>query len=293
MVCPRRLRGRGATVLPPLPAAAQQTDEAAFTAEEGRRLFRGYCVACHNDQLETAGFSLEGFLDHLDATSIAAEAETWERVVQKLRTATMPPSNRPQPSADERTATLRWLTSTLDAATQANPNPGRTETLRHLNRTEYRNAIRDLLALDIDAQGLLPPDESGHGFDNVILGDLPPALLDRYVSAARRISALAVGGTSPSADSVVIRVPADMTQEAHVPGLPIGTRGGIAISHTFRSTASTTFRSGWRVTGTAISAACGIPVRTNWRCCSTAGRWPTSRCSSRRSSSTTDRSTPT
>ena len=217
----------------PLPAAAQQTDEGVFTVEEGRELFRGYCVACHNDRLETAGFSLEGFLDHLDATSIAVEAETWEKVVQKLRTATMPPSNRPQLSADERTATLRWLTSTLDAASQANPNPGRTETLRHLNRTEYRNAIRDLLALDIDAEGLLPPDESGHGFDNVILGDLPPTLLDRYVSAARRISALAVGGTSPSADSVVIRVPADTTQEAHAPGLPIGTRGGIAISHTF------------------------------------------------------------
>ena len=217
----------------PAPAAAQPPADASFTAEEGNRLFRRHCVSCHNDRLETAGFSLEQVLDHLDADGIAAEAETWEKVVQKLRTATMPPSNRPQPSPEERTAALHWLTSTLDAAAESRPNPGRTETLRHLSRTEYRNAIRDLIGMDIDAQALLPPDESGHGFDNVILGDLPPALLDRYVSAARRISRLAVAGTSESVDSVVIRVPPDTTQEAHVPGLPIGTRGGVAITHNF------------------------------------------------------------
>ena len=216
----------------PLSAAAQPADASAPAAGEARELFRRYCVACHNDRLETAGFSLEATLDHLDAAGIAASAETWERVAHKLRVATMPPSDQAQPPAEERTAALRWLTSTLDAASAAQPDPGRTETLRRLNRTEYRNAIRDLLALDIDA-GLLPPDESSHGFDNVILGDLPPTLLDRYVSAARRISALAVGGTSASVDSVVFSVPADTTQEAHVPGLPIGTRGGIAISHTF------------------------------------------------------------
>ena len=217
----------------PAPAGAQQSADTAFTAEEGHRLFRQHCVSCHNDRLETAGFSLEGVLERLDATGIAAEAETWEKVVQKLRTATMPPSNRPQPSPEERSAALRWLTSTLDAAAESTPNPGRTETLRHLSRTEYRNAIRDMLGLDIDAAALLPPDESGHGFDNVILGDLPPALLDRYVSAARRISALAVGGTPPSVDSVVIRVPPDTTQEAHVPGLPVGTRGGLSFTHSF------------------------------------------------------------
>ena len=217
----------------PAPAAAQPATDVSFTAEEGNRLFRRHCVSCHNDRLETAGFSLEQVLDHLDADGIAAEAETWEKVVQKLRTATMPPSNRPQPSPEERTAALHWLTSTLDAAAESRPNPGRTETLRHLSRTEYRNAIRDLIGIDIDAQALLPPDESGHGFDNVILGDLPPALLDRYVSAARRISRLAVAGTSESVDSVVIRVPPDTTQEAHVPGLPIGTRGGVAITHNF------------------------------------------------------------
>ncbi len=217
----------------PAPAVAQQPGEPAFAAEEGRRLFRRYCVSCHSDRLETAGFSLDGILDRLDADGIASEAEAWEKVVQKLRTATMPPADRPQPSAEERAAALNWLTSTLDAAADAGPNPGRTETLRRLSRTEYGNAVRDLLALEIDAEALLPPDESGHGFDNVILGDLPPALLDRYVSAARRVSALAVGGAPPSVDSVVIRVPPDTTQEAHVPGLPIGTRGGLSFTHNF------------------------------------------------------------
>ena len=209
----------------PATAAAAPTPSAAA----GRRLLDRYCLTCHNERLETAGLSLET----LDLAHVPADAAVWERVVQKLRTGTMPPSNRPQPPADERQAMLAWLETSLDAAADAHPNPGRTETLRRLNRTEYRNAIRDLLALDIDAEALLPPDESGHGFDNVTVGDLPPALLDRYISAARRISRLAVGAQRASADSTVVRVPPDVTQEAHVPGLPIGTRGGALVSHTF------------------------------------------------------------
>src|SRR4029079_258230 len=115
----------------------------------------------------------------------------------------------------------------------AKPNPGRTETLRHLNRTEYQNSIRDLLALDIDATSFLPADESGHGFDNVIVGDLSPTLLDRYISAAEKISRLAVGSTESSLQSDIIRLPADLTQEDPLPGLPLGTRGGASVSHTF------------------------------------------------------------
>ena len=113
------------------------------------------------------------------------------------------------------------------------PNPGRTETLRRLNRTEYQNAVRDLLALDIDATSLLPADESGHGFDNVTVGDLPPTLLDRYISAAQKVSRLAVGSTQTSLQADVIRLPADRTQETHVAGLPLGTRGGVSIPYTF------------------------------------------------------------
>ena len=105
--------------------------------------------------------------------------------------------------------------------------------MRRLNRTEYQNAIRDLLALDVDAAALLPADESGHGFDNVTVGDLSPALLDRYISAAQKISRLAIGTTQTSLQSDIIRVPPDVTQEEHVPGLPIGTRGGVSARYTF------------------------------------------------------------
>jgi hypothetical protein len=145
----------------------------------------------------------------------------------------MPPPEMPQPSMEDRRALLSWLETSLDKAAAAKPNPGRTETLRRLNRTEYQNAIRDLLSVDIDAASLLPADESGHGFDNVTVGDLPPALLDRYISAAQKISALAIGSTQTSLQSDIIRVPPDVTQEGHVSGLPIGTRGGVVFPYTF------------------------------------------------------------
>jgi hypothetical protein len=145
----------------------------------------------------------------------------------------MPPPGAPQPPDADRHAILSWLETSLDAASAAKPNPGRTETLRRLNRTEYQNAIRDLLALDIDAGSLLPADESGHGFDNVNVGDLSPTLLNRYISGAQRISRLAVGTTQTSLLNETIALPADLTQEDQLPGLPLGTRGGISKTYTF------------------------------------------------------------
>ena len=188
-----------------------------------------YCVTCHNQRLVTAGLKL----DEADVANPGEGAEIWEKVVRKLRTGMMPPPNMPQPSMEDRRALLSWLETSLDKAAAAKPNPGRTETLRRLNRTEYQNAIRDLLSVDIDAASLLPADESGHGFDNVTVGDLPPALLDRYISAAQKISALAIGSTQTSLQSDIIRVPPDVTQEGHVSGLPVGTRGGVLIPYTF------------------------------------------------------------
>jgi hypothetical protein len=125
------------------------------------------------------------------------------------------------------------LETSLDRAAAAHPNPGRTATIRRLTRTEYKNAVRDLLAFDVDASSLLPADESSYGFDNVTVTDLSPTLLDRYVSAAEKISRVAVGrpGRSPGGDT--IRVPADVTQEEHIDGLPIGTRGGAVVNYTF------------------------------------------------------------
>jgi cytochrome c5 len=197
--------------------------------EAGRVVVDKYCVTCHNERTKTANL----LLDRADVATPGANTEVWEKVLRKVHTGTMPPPNMPQPSNDDRRALLTWLETSLDAASVRTPNPGRTETLRRLNRTEYQNAVRDLLALDIDATALLPADESGHGFDNVTVGDLPPTLLDRYISAAQKVSRLAIGSTQTSLQADVIRLPADRTQETHVAGLPLGTRGGLSIPYTF------------------------------------------------------------
>ncbi len=173
-----------------------------------RATLSGFCVDCHNDAERTAELTFES----------RRLCPTWPRMPRsgksryQVRTGTMPPSDEPQPSAEDRSALAAWLETSLDDAAAANPNPGRTETFRRLNRTEYQNAIRDLLALDIDATALLPPDESGYGFDNVNVGDLSPALLDRYIAAAQKISRLAVGSTQASLQSDVISVPPDATR---------------------------------------------------------------------------------
>src|SRR5262245_22973378 len=210
----------------PVQPSAQQC---VTPTSNARRVLDRYCVTCHNERLKTADLRL----DRLDLANPSAHAEIWEKVVRKVHTGTMPPSNVPQPSRDDRRALLAWLETSQDAASAAKPNPGRTDTLRRLNRTEYQNAIRDLLALDVDAASLLPADDSGYGFDNVTVGDLPPALLDRYISAAQKISRLAIGSTESSVQSDIIRLPADLTQEDHLPGLPLGTRGGMLVSRTF------------------------------------------------------------
>jgi mono/diheme cytochrome c family protein len=212
--------------------SAQQNSAAAAgpsPASSQRQFLDRYCTSCHNERLKTGGLSLV----QVDLSKPGAQPELWENVVRKLHTGVMPPSNMPQPSQADRLAMLTWLETSLDGASAAKLNPGRTETLRRLNRTEYQNAIRDLLALDIDAAALLPADESGHGFDNVTVGDLSPTLLSRYISAAQKISRLAVGSTQSSLQGDIIRVAADLTQEDQLPGLPLGTRGGLSTSYTF------------------------------------------------------------
>ena len=125
---------------------------ALLPASSHRALLDRYCVSCHSDRAKTGGLSLE----RIDPSKPDAEPEVWEKVVRKVHTGTMPPPNMPQPSKDDRHALVAWLQTELDEASAAKPNPGRTETLRRLNRTEYQNAIRDLLALEIDAASLLP-----------------------------------------------------------------------------------------------------------------------------------------
>jgi len=212
-------------------SAQQNTTASAVSAPTAsqRQFLDRYCATCHNERLKTAGLSLV----QVDLSRPGAQPELWEKVVRKLHTGVMPPPNMPQPSEADRLAILTWLETSLNSASAARINPGRTETLRRLNRTEYQNAIRDLLALDIDAASFLPADESGHGFDNVTVGDLSATLLNRYISAAQKISRLAIGSTQSSLQSDTINLPADLTQEDQLPGLPIGTRGGVSTSYTF------------------------------------------------------------
>ncbi len=153
--------------------------------------------------------------------------------MRKLRARQMPPIGKERPDDRAYDAVIRSLETSLDRTARARPNPGRTATIRRLTRTEYRNAVRDLLALDVDVDALLPADESSYGFDNVTVGDLSPTLLDRYISAAEKITRLAVGRPSRSPGGDTIRVRADLTQEEHLEGLPVGTRGGAVVPYTF------------------------------------------------------------
>jgi mono/diheme cytochrome c family protein len=192
-------------------------------------LVEDYCLSCHDDDHKKGGLAL----DAVTADVVDRHPDVWEKVVRKLRARQMPPAGKDRP--DERTydAVIASLESALDRAARAAPNPGRTAAIRRLTRTEYQNAIRDLLALDVDAASLLPPDEGSYGFDNVTVGDLSPTLLDRYVSAAAKISRVAIGRPTRSPGGETIRVPADLTQEEHIEGLPLGTRGGAVVPYTF------------------------------------------------------------
>ena len=145
----------------------------------------------------------------------------------------MPPPGRPRPDEAAYDAVVSYLESSLDRAASAAPNPGRAETFRRLNRTEYQNAIRDLLALDIDVSALLPKDDVSHGFDNVGTAQLSPTLLERYLTAAQKVSRLAVGSPLSSPASHIVVLPSDLTQEDHADGLPFGTRGGTTVRYNF------------------------------------------------------------
>ena len=195
-----------------------------------RPVLNRYCVGCHNDRLLTADLSLEA----MDAVHVAGGAEVWEEVIRKLRSGAMPPPGRPRPDATVVEDVLAWLETELDGAAALDPDPGRTDSVHRLNRAEYRNAIRDLLALDVDVTSLLPADSADeHGFDNIAsMLSVSPTLLDRYLSAARRLSRLAVGlpPGAPTTEEYRVRLDQD---EYLGEDLPFGSRGGAAIRHLF------------------------------------------------------------
>jgi hypothetical protein len=199
--------------------------EAATPAQ----LVERYCLDCHDQASHKGEVDLQG----VDLTDAATPAELRERVVRKLRHRQMPPLGEERPDEASTDAVAAQIEAALDREAQVHPHPGRVDRFRRLTRTEYQNAIRDLLAVDIDATALLPNDEPSHGFDNVTVGNLSPTLLERYVTAAQKIARLAVGSPGKTPVGETFRVPADLTQEHHIDGLPIGTRGGAAFPHVF------------------------------------------------------------
>ena len=222
--------GRG---LQAAPSSARSNDRALHppknTLGPHVALVDEYCLSCHDKDHEKGKLVLESIAED----DIAEHADVWEKVVRKLRARLMPPVGKERPDDPTYDTVVSFLEKSLDRAAIAKPNPGRTATIRRLTRTEYKNAVRDLLALDIDVASMLPADESSYGFDNVTVGDLSPTLLDRYVTAAEKISRIAVGRSGKSPGGETIRIPADVTQEEHIEGLPIGTRGGALVKYTF------------------------------------------------------------
>ena len=187
-----------------------------------------YCVSCHNDRVKTANLSLQG----LDLTRVADHAETWEKVIRKLRAGVMPPPDVPRPPLAEYEGLRDWLEGEIDRTAAAKPSPG-SVVLHRLNRTEYANVIRDLLDLPIDAATLLPPDDSAHGFDNIAGSlTLSPTLLESYTTAAARVARMAVGYWKSPTESTYL-TSNDASQNHRLDGMPFGTRGGIVMRHDF------------------------------------------------------------
>ncbi len=208
---------------------SKDTQPAARLTGPVSKLFDTYCLSCHAGEKPKGGLNLAA----VEGDELSKHSQIWERVIRRLRTRTMPPVGKERPDETSYQAALTELEEILDRAAAAKPTPGRTDTIRRLTRTEYQNAIRDLLALEIDATSLLPADEASHGFDNVTVGGLSPTLLDRYITAAQKISGLAVGRARRTPGGDTIRVKPDITQEDRVDGLPPGTRGGTLIHYTF------------------------------------------------------------
>src|SRR6516225_6864889 len=194
-----------------------------------RALLDQYCVACHNERAKTAGLTL----DRMDVDHPDVSAETWEKVIRKLRGGMMPPQGRPRPSNDDVGKLISYLETSIDRVAANKPNPGRAA-IHRLNRTEYGNAIRDLLALDVDVTDLLPADDESNGFDNIAdVLKLSPSLLEQYLAASRKTSSLAVGDPAQPVVTQVFRTAPDLAQDEHIEGLPLGTRGGLLIHHNF------------------------------------------------------------
>ena len=210
----------------------------AAAADAQPTLVKQYCVGCHNDKMKTGGLTLASF----DPAHPEQDADTAEKMIRKLRLGMMPPPGMKRPDADVLNTFVTSLETKVDTAAAARPNPGR-RTFQRLNRAEYQNAVKDLLDLDVDVNAFLPPDTMSGGFDNIAdVQQFSPTLMEGYLRAAARISALAVGDRNASPSEATYKVPRTESQMRHVEGTPWGTRGGLAMTHTFPADGEYTFR---------------------------------------------------
>lgn len=216
------------------PRGTHAAPASATSPEEVRQVLTQYCVLCHNESMNTGGLAFET----LDLNRVGADPERWEHVVRRLRTGTMPPGGVPRPDEATYDAVASWLEGELDRAWAESPNPGRINAAHRLNRTEYNNAIRDLLDLEIDVRALLPGDETADGsFDNFAdVLTLSTAHLERYMSVARQVTRLAIGLPPSSPVGEIFEIPLHLTQNDQPSvDLPLGSRGGIAVPYHFPS----------------------------------------------------------
>ena len=222
----------------PSPAEASQAPPGTMSVEARERFVNEHCLYCHDESLRTGGFSFT----ELDLAHPDQKAEQAERVILKLRTGMMPPAGSTRPDQETVRAFSRALEAEIDRVAASTPNPG-TQYLHRLNRTEYANAIRDLLALEVDSESLLPADTRSQGFDNISeVLTISPTLLEAYVQAAGKIGRLAVGDPRMSPIEETYRLGTNFSQIRHVEGTPFGTRGGIAVVHNFPADGEYVFR---------------------------------------------------
>src|SRR5882672_746776 len=233
MIRPRALTSismvvAGAVFFPAATLPAQNSPSAAATAH--RATLNSYCIRCHSGPTPSAGLRL----DALDTANFETSGDTWEKLARKLRHREMPPAGNPRPDTATYDALVKYIETGRDRLAEVKPNPGR-PTLHRLNRTEYGNAVRDLLALEIDVAELLPADDIGYGFDNI--GDVlqvSPVLLERYLSAARKISRAAMGDTAIPVSYQTYTVPHGLIQVDRLSeAAPVGSRGGTIVRHLF------------------------------------------------------------
>jgi hypothetical protein len=211
-------------------SASAHTSTATSSVVDRQAVLTKYCFMCHNEKLKSGGLALST----LDLANLGKNPEQWEKVVRKLRTGAMPPGKMPRPDKATTETIVSGIEAELDQAALGNPNPGR-PSLQRLNRSEYRNAIRDLLALEIDAASMLPADAAGYGFDNNADAlSLSPALTERYLGAAAKISQMALARPRGLPTPETFFVPTDRNQSVRVSDdLPFGSRGGLAVHYYF------------------------------------------------------------